>query len=358
MELKPEYKQTEMGVIPEEWDVLQFKEQFNISAGGDVNRKLSSAEQDEAHPYPIYSNALSNQGLYGYCSYADHAAHSVTITARGVLGVATYRDHEYTAVGRVLVLEPKRQSAGLFLSEFINCRIKFAIESTGVPQLTAPQIGNYHIAIPPYPEQRAIAEALSGVDGLLGRLDRLIAKKRDLKQAAMQQLLTGQTRLPGFSGEWEVKRLREVAHIKTGNRNNQDKVDDGQYPFFVRSEVVEQINTYSHDGEAILVPGEGRIGNIFHYICGRFNVHQRVYAITQFKPEISARFVHLYMVKNFGTWAMQNNVKATVDSLRLPTFQTFEIRVPPTYAEQSAIAEVLTDMDAEIAVLEQRRDKT
>jgi len=126
----------------------------------------------------------------------------------------------------------------------------------------------------------------------------------------------------------------------------------------VRSEIVERINSYSHDCEAILVPGEGRIGEIFHYINGRFDVHQRVYAITQFKPPMCARFVHSYMSLRFGTWALQNTVKATVDSLRLPTFQTFEMHVPPTNEEQTAIADVLCDMDAELAALEQRREKT
>jgi type I restriction enzyme S subunit len=214
------------------------------------------------------------------------------------------------------------------------------------------------LPVPPPEEQRAIAIALSDMDALLAGLDRLLAKKRDIKQAAMQQLLTGQTRLPGFQGEWEVTQLGDVAHIKTGSRNNEDKVPDGEYPFFVRSEHVERINTYSHDCEAILVPGEGRIGSIFHYIQGRFDVHQRVYAITQFRPEVSGRFVHLCMSFKFGAWAMQNTVKATVDSLRLPTFQTFEFSLPPTLEEQTAIATVLSDMDAELAALEARRDKT
>ena len=80
--------------------------------------------------------------------------------------------------------------------------------------------------------------------------------------------------------------------------------------------------------------------------------------ITQFIPEASPKFVHLYMSKNFGAWAMQNTVKATVDSLRLPTFQTFEMRIPSTLEEQTAIAEVLSEMDGELAVLEQRREKT
>jgi len=236
-------------------------------------------------------------------------------------------------------------------------RIRGGTGST-VSNLRIPSLKSLPFWCPHLPEQRAIANTLSDVDALLGILDLLIAKKRDLKQAAMQQLLTGQTRLPGFHDEWELKRLGDVAHIKTGSRNNEDKIEDGAYPFFVRSENIERINSYSHDCEAILVPGEGRIGEIFHYMNGRSDVHQRVYAITQFKVGMSAKFIHFYMSMNFGAWAMQNTVKATVDSLRLPTFQTFEMRVPPTKDEQTAIAAVLSDMDAELSALEARRDKT
>ena len=92
-------------------------------------------------------------------------------------------------------------------------------------QLTSgDMLRTYSIPLPPLPEQRAIAAALSDVDALLGALDRLIAKKRDLKQAAMQQLLTGQTRLPGFSGEWEAKRFGELGAILTGARHHTSRV--------------------------------------------------------------------------------------------------------------------------------------
>jgi type I restriction enzyme S subunit len=174
----------------------------------------------------------------------------------------------------------------------------------------------------------------------------------------MQELLTGKRRLPGFEREWEVKRLGDVAHIKTGSKNNENKAEDGEYPFFVRSDNIERIGSYSYDCEAILVPGEGRIGDIFHYIKGRFDVHQRVYAITQFSQDVSGKFVHCYMAKNFGPWAMQNTVKATVDSLRLPTFQNFEMRMPPTKEEQDAIAEVLSEIDSELAALKANKDKS
>ena len=213
------------------------------------------------------------------------------------------------------------------------------------------------IPLPPLAEQRAIAAVLGDVDALIAALDRLIAKKRDIKRAAMQELLTGKRRLPGFSGEWEIRRLGDIAQINTGKRNNDDKVEDGIYPFFVRSQTVERINSYSYDGEAILVPGEGGIGSIFHYIFGKFDYHQRVYKISDFNYDNYGKYIYYYMQQFFNKEAMRNSVKATVDSLRLPTFLEFKLRVP-SFEEQLAVASTLSDMDAEIAALEKRREKT
>lgn len=213
------------------------------------------------------------------------------------------------------------------------------------------------LPLPPLPEQQAIAAALSDADGVVAGLERVIAKKRLIKQGAMQDLLTARRRLPGFSGEWEVKRLGDVARVATGGRNNQDKDPMGEYPFFVRSDTVERIRSFSYDCEAILVPGEGRIGEIFHYINGRFDVHQRVYCISAFSEETSGRFIYFVLRQFFGAHAMINTVKATVDSLRRPTFTGFEFRCPPSFSEQQAIAAVLSDMDAEIQALESRLTK-
>jgi type I restriction enzyme S subunit len=155
---------------------------------------------------------------------------------------------------------------------------------------------------------------------------------------------------------WEVKKLGEIAEIKTGKKNNEDKVTEGKYPFFVRSQQLEQIDTYSFDGEAILMPGEGNIGSIFHYINGKFDYHQRVYKISDFSKDFFGKYIYYCMFQNFNQHAMKNSVKATVDSLRLPTFQQFEF-YSPSHPEQQAIAQILSDMDAEIEALEQKRDK-
>ena len=157
--------------------------------------------------------------------------------------------------------------------------------------------------------------------------------------------------------DWRVKRLGEIAlKIGTGSKNNEDKVENGKYPFFVRSDKVERINTYSYDCEAIIVPGEGKIGEIFHYIKGKFDAHQRVYVMRKFDG-VHVKYVFYYMQQFFGKHALKNSVKATVDSLRLPTFLNFEISLPPTLKEQRAIAQILSDMDAEIEALERKKRK-
>jgi type I restriction enzyme S subunit len=231
-------------------------------------------------------------------------------------------------------------------------------QTTNLASINRTSLGHFPVPLPPTrAEQEAIAEALGDADALIESLEQLLAKKRKLKQGAMQELLAGKKRVPGFSEPWVVRRLGEIAHIKTGGRNTQDRTDDGQYPFFVRSATVESIGTYSYDCEAILVPGEGGIGNIFHYIDGRFDVHQRVYAITRFVGDVVGKFIYFCMVRSFGAHALENSVKATVDSLRLPTFQDFEIRMPPTKAEQCAIAAVLSDMDTELAAVEAKLAK-
>ena len=172
----------------------------------------------------------------------------------------------------------------------------------------------------------------------------------------MQQLLTGRTRVPGFSKPWQNRALGDIATIRTGSRNNQDKISGGRFPFFVRSEKVERINSYSHDCEAILIPGEGGIGSIFHYIDGKFEVHQRVYKISEFSLEANGKFLFHYMRHFFGAHARENSVKATVDSLRLPTFKNFGVGLPEM-VEQKAIVAALDDAQSELDSLQNRIGK-
>ncbi len=104
------YKQTDVGIIPEDWEVKKLGEIFDIGAGGDFKPQFSSDIKDSKYQYPIYSNSVFNDGLYGFSSYYVYNENAITVTARGTLGVANFRNHKFTAIGRVLVLHPKKKT--------------------------------------------------------------------------------------------------------------------------------------------------------------------------------------------------------------------------------------------------------
>lgn len=189
-------KQTELGEIPEDWETFKFGEHFNIFAGGDVPKHSVSQTRSESHPHPIFANAIQHEGLYGFTSEKRTEGDAVTITARGYLGHAEYRNAPFFPIVRLLVLEPLGRLEAEFATYAINEGVEFAIESTGVPQLTAPQVKNYSLAAPKeLNEQKAITKALAGFDVLIDALDLQLEKTKALKQGMMQELLTGRTRL-------------------------------------------------------------------------------------------------------------------------------------------------------------------
>lgn len=153
--------------------------------------------------------------------------------------------------------------------------------------------------------------------------------------------------------DWDVEYVENLAHITTGGRNTQDRVDDGQYPFFVRSQKVERINSYSFDGEAVLTAGDGvGTGKVFHYINGKFDAHQRVYRISDFNERMNGYFFFLYFSTHFYGRIMQMTAKSSVDSVRRDMIARMLIPIPPSKAEQEAIAEALRNADALIESLE------
>jgi len=119
------------------------------------------------------------------------------------------------------------------------------------------------------------------------------------------------------SGDWVERTIEQVAKVTTGNKDTQNKVDDGEYPFFVRSQNVERIDSYSYDGEAILTSGDGvGVGKNFHYINGKFDFHQRVYCIYDFEKEVSGKYVFMYFSQHFYKRVMRMSAKNSVDSVR------------------------------------------
>lgn len=365
MEVRQGYKETEIGVLPNDWTITRLGNIADIKDGTHQTPKYVPFGIPFYSVEQVTKNDFKNTK---YISEEEHKAlsHSfkiekgdILMTRIGSIGECKLIDWDVNAsfyvslaLLKVHGADPKYIEQYSKSTQFIQETELHSLPSAIPKKINLGPISDIRIATPPHHEQSAIATALNDMDALLESLNILIAKKRAIKQATMQQLLSGKTRLAGHTHPWKSVKLGDVTHIKTGSRNNEDKCSGGAYPFFVRSECVERIDTYSHDCEAILVPGEGRIGDIYHYVNGKFDVHQRVYAITQFSADAHAKYVYLYMKNRFGSWALKNTVKATVDSLRLPTFQDFEIQLPSSIDEQKAIAAIINDEESEVKAME------
>ena len=154
-------------------------------------------------------------------------------------------------------------------------------------------------------------------------------------------------RFPEFEGEWENCKFRDVCSISTGNKNTQDKIDDGIYPFYVRSQTVERINSWTFDGEAILTAGDGvGVGKVFHHTYGKIGVHQRVYILSDFKCD--ANYLFHFFSSKFYNRVKRMSAKNSVDSVRKEMITDMPLSLP-SHQEQVKIGYLLSLLDERIA---------
>ncbi len=208
------------------------------------------------------------------------------------------------------------------------------------------------LSIPSVEEQVAVAEVLFDVDRLLASLEKLIAKKRTIKLAAMQQLLTGKTRLPSFHGQWEVKRLGDVLTVHHGRAHSTKTHSWGRYPILGSGGEIGRTNRSIYDKPSVLIGRKGTIDNPQFTASPFWAIDTLFY--TEIAHKICVKFIY-YKLCTID-WKRYNEASG-LPSLNSRTIESIEVSLPPV-PEQGAIAAVLSDMDAEIAALELRRDKT
>ena len=243
----------------------------------------------------------------------------------------------------------------LLKSEKIQKEIQ-NLASGGVQKnLTGTNLKKVRFPLPPLPEQKKIAKIFSTWDKAITTTEKLLANSQQQKKALMQQLLTGKNRLLDgngrrFKGEWPEYLLGDISKITTGSSNRQDSHLTGSYTFFDRSEDIRTSDTYLFDCEAVIVPGEGQ-DFIPKYFVGKFDLHQRTYAIMNF-PRCYGKFL-FYSIHYFRSHFLSQAVGSTVKSLRLPMFQKMKLKLPKL-DEQQKIAHLLSAADQEISALQNK----
>jgi type I restriction enzyme S subunit len=167
-----------------------------------------------------------------------------------------------------------------------------------------------------------------------------------------------QTEVGVIPEDWDALSIIEVAKITTGGSDTQDKINDGEFPFFVRSQNVERINQYTMDCEAILTSGDGvGVGKIFHYVNAKFDFHQRVYCLYDFNQKTTGKYLFYQFSTSFYNRVMQLTAKSSVDSVRREMIAEMKLPFPKKISEQKAIANALSDMDALISQTEKLIEK-
>ena len=342
----------------EEKKIIQFCE---ISAGGDIDKNNSQKEYSSSYPYSVYSNSLENKGLYGYANYYKIDSDVVTVTGRGDVGHAVARHEKFVPIVRLLVCKPKNNENVNFLENAIN-KTKIFIESTGVPQLTAPQLGNVKLFLPSLAEQQKIADFLSNVDSIITAETKILNTLQKKKKALMQKLFTRQLRFKSDDGtdfpEWEEKKLGDVcSYIGGGTPSKKVKeywngninwasVKDitGKYLY----ETQDKISQLGADSSATNICEPDSLLLITRMSPGKTVITKCITAINQdlkiVKSYINVEFLHL-LFQSIQTKIDEKTSGTTVKGISIEGLNQIDIRLP-CKAEQQKIADCLSSMDS------------
>ena len=218
------------------------------------------------------------------------------------------------------------------------------------------------IPTPDIEEQGQIGEYLTHLDHLITLHQRKLEKIKIVKKAMLENCFpkngekVPKFRFSGFTGDWEQRKAKELCNIGTGKSNTQDQVEDGMYPFYIRSDVPVKSTKYLYDCEAVITIGDGNIGRVFHYINGKFDLHQRCYKMTEFQDILGKYFYHFFSTR-FYNRAMIMTAKATVDSVRLEMISEMDILKPIKIEEQRAIAKLFDEIDHLITLHQRKLEK-
>ena len=370
--VKQGYKQTEIGVIPQDWNIHTLEMLYNITSSKRVfqsqwrksgipfyrAREIAVMSEGKSAPEDLYIDAeLYNQYTRQYGSIKKD---DVLITGVGTLGkvyVVKESDKFYFKDGNIIWLQFKDGFSSQYLKHqydmpvLINQVFGNAGGST-VATYTITNAKSTKVPVPPLDEQKRIAEALSDVDIMISSLEKLIAKKKAVKQGAMQELLTGKKRLPGFAGEWRKRKLKDV--LTVGHGQSQHKIEDvnGKYPILATGGIIGRTNSFLYDQPSVLIGRKGTIDKPQYMETPFWTIDTLFY--TKINANNNAKYI-FYVFCLIG-W-LDYNEASGVPSLSTSVIENIDVIIPEL-REQAAIASILSDMDNEIEALEQKLEKT
>lgn len=394
VEMKSGYKMTEVGVIPEDWEVKELSSISAIKSGKRLPK--GSLVTSSKTPYPYIRVIDMNMG---YLNLSDImyvpenvqpmiskyiiSKNDIYISVAGTLGLVGKIPKELDGANltenanRITEIQCNRDYLMYYMMSPLIQNVIEAERTIGAqPKLALQRIRDFYIVLPgDNSEQTAIATALSDVDSLISALTKKIEKKKAIKQGLMQQLLTGKKRLPGFNDKWKSMLLGDIAEVKDGTHQTPKYVKSGGKPFYSVENVtaddfknVKHISLEEHKaltsnyriekGDVLMT----RIGSIGCCKYVDWDVDASFYvslALLKINEKYDSKFIsYLSNIKSFKEEVMLNSlVFAIPQKINLGNISLIKVYIPTSKAEQTAISNILSDCDSEIAALEEKRDK-
>jgi type I restriction enzyme, S subunit len=373
------YKQTEVGVVPKDWRIRKVGDFTNCAAGGTPStlrsdywgegfRWMNSGELNlkivndvEGRITPLGLKESSTRLIPPKCILIGLAGQGKT---RGTVATNTI---ELCTNQSIAAIFPNNDFFSKWLYYNLDNRYLelrgMSTGDSGRGSLNLTIIRSIYVAFPNYKEQELIAKLLTVSDSQIQALEDLITKKRGIKQGTMQELLTRKTRLPGFSGDWCVKTLEEITicldNLRVPLNERQRKKMKGIYPYCGANGIVDYIDEYVIDDDIILMAEDGGYFDqyafrpIAYRITGKCWVNNHAHILKN-RSGFDLGFIFYSLVNKNILRYIASGTRAKLNKSEM---NKIEVNVPIYESEQKAIAEVLSDMDAEIAALEERLEK-
>lgn len=354
IKVKPWYKMTELGVIPEDWSVLSIKDVCEIKTW---SRNTQDKIDDWKYPFFVRSQTIERINSYSFDWEAVLTAWDWVWTWK----IFHYLNWKFDYHQRVYKMSHFKWIDWyyfyLYFSNNFYNRVMQMTAKSSVDSVRLEMISDMKIPVPKdINEQKNIAQVLSNIDKLIKSLDELINKKEKIKEWAMQELLTWRRRLPWFSWEWIKKKLEKTfTNITTWKLDANAMVKNWKFRFYTCAKEHYYIDNYIYDEEVLLISGNWENVWYVHYFNWKFNAYQRTYILLWFKDYIF--FIKYYLDKYLKDRIFVEAKLWSTPYITKDTLTDMIVNVPTDIEEQKAIAEVLSDMDNEIEALKTKRDK-
>lgn len=363
MKVKQGYKYTEeFGYIPEDWEIKKLGELGETIIG----LTYSPKEISKIGLLVLRSSNIQNDKLFFEDNvFVKKEIPNKLYTRYGDILICV-RNGSRDLIGKCAFINEKgiNQTFGAFMTVFriANCpyfifslfrssiikeQIKIGIGAT-INQITNYVMRNFILPLPPIQEQEKIAQVLRDMDKLIESIEALLEKKRNLKIATMQKLLTPQP-------HWEEKKLKDIVGVITTGKLDANAMDkNGIYRFYTCAKEFYWINKYAFEGNAILISGNGANVGYIHYYSGKFNAYQRTYVLQQFY--CNDKLLKFFLDKNLSLRIEEELNSSNTPFIKKTTLVDMVIFLPPIQ-EQQKIAQILSNMDEEIDALEKELEK-